>query len=75
MGAPPRTQYQSPSAQAGTAAFEVEPCGQNCRRAILGEIPWNLIGSDERMLCGGSGVDDAAAPGGESADDLAEPVA
>ena len=23
---------------------------QNCRRAILGETPWNLIGSDERML-------------------------
>ena len=23
---------------------------QNCRRAILGEMPWNLIGSDERML-------------------------
>jgi hypothetical protein len=23
---------------------------QNCRRAILGEAPWNLIGSDERML-------------------------
>jgi hypothetical protein len=23
---------------------------QNCRRAILGETPWNLIGPDERML-------------------------
>ena len=23
---------------------------QNCRRAILSEMPWNLIGSDERML-------------------------
>jgi hypothetical protein len=23
---------------------------QNCRRAILGETPSNLIGSDERML-------------------------
>jgi hypothetical protein len=23
---------------------------QNCRRAILGETPWNLIGADERML-------------------------
>jgi hypothetical protein len=23
---------------------------QNCRRDILGETPWNLIGPDERML-------------------------
>jgi hypothetical protein len=23
---------------------------QNCRRAILGEMPSNLIGTDERML-------------------------
>lgn len=23
---------------------------QNCRRAILGETPWNLIGPDERMM-------------------------
>ena len=23
---------------------------QNCRRAIFGETPWNLIGPDERML-------------------------
>jgi hypothetical protein len=23
---------------------------QNCRRAVRGETPWNLIGPDERML-------------------------
>ena len=23
---------------------------QNCRRAIIGEAPWNLIGPDERVL-------------------------
>jgi hypothetical protein len=23
---------------------------QNCRRTILGETPWNLIGPDERIL-------------------------
>jgi hypothetical protein len=23
---------------------------QNCRRAVLGETPWNLIGPDERMI-------------------------
>ena len=42
MGAAPRTQHQSPSAQAGTAAFGVEPCGPgrelanggNRRRAV-----------------------------------------
>ena len=43
----------SPHNSAGGGAWRDEDLRramQNCRRAILGETPWNLIGSDERML-------------------------
>ena len=43
----------SPHNSAGGGAWRDEylrRAVQNCRRAILGETPWNLIGSDERML-------------------------
>jgi hypothetical protein len=43
----------SPHNSAGGAAWRDEylrRAVQNCRRAILGETVWNLIGSDERML-------------------------
>jgi phosphoglycerate dehydrogenase-like enzyme len=43
----------SPHNSAGGGAWRNEylrRAAQNCRRAILGETPWNLIGSDERML-------------------------
>jgi len=42
----------SPHNSAGGGAWRDEylrRAVQNCRRAILGETPWNLIGSDERM--------------------------
>jgi phosphoglycerate dehydrogenase-like enzyme len=43
----------SPHNSAGGGAWHDEylrRAVQNCRRAILGETPWNLIGPDERML-------------------------
>src|SRR4029077_10363562 len=43
----------SPHNSAGGGAWRDEylrRAVQNCRRAILGETPWNLIGSDERMF-------------------------
>jgi len=43
----------SPHNSAGGGAWRDEylrRAVQNCRRAILGETPWNLIGPDERML-------------------------
>jgi phosphoglycerate dehydrogenase-like enzyme len=43
----------SPHNSAGGGAWRDEylrRAVQNCRRAILGEAPWNLIGPDERML-------------------------
>jgi phosphoglycerate dehydrogenase-like enzyme len=43
----------SPHNSAGGGAWRDEylrRAMQNCRRAILGETPWNLIGADERML-------------------------
>jgi phosphoglycerate dehydrogenase-like enzyme len=43
----------SPHNSAGGGAWRDEylrRAVQNCRRAILGETPWNLIGSDERVL-------------------------
>jgi len=43
----------SPYNSAGGGAWRDEylrRAVQNCRRAILGETPWNLIGPDERML-------------------------
>src|SRR5713226_690217 len=43
----------SPHNSAGGGAWRDEylrRAVRNCRRAILGETPWNLIGHDERML-------------------------
>ena len=43
----------SPHNSAGGGAWRDEylrRAVQNCRRAVLGESPWNLIGPDERML-------------------------
>jgi hypothetical protein len=43
----------SPHNSAGGGAWRDEylrRAVQNCRRAVLGETPWNLIGPDERML-------------------------
>jgi phosphoglycerate dehydrogenase-like enzyme len=43
----------SPHNSAGGGAWRDEylrRAVQNCRRAILGETPWNLIGPDERIL-------------------------
>ena len=43
----------SPHNSAGGGAWRdqyLRRAVQNCRRAILGETPWNLIGSDERVL-------------------------
>jgi phosphoglycerate dehydrogenase-like enzyme len=43
----------SPHNSAGGGAWRDEylrRAVQNCRRDILGETPWNLIGPDERML-------------------------
>jgi phosphoglycerate dehydrogenase-like enzyme len=43
----------SPHNSAGGGAWRDEylrRAVQNCRRALLGETPWNLIGADERML-------------------------
>src|SRR3954447_24648503 len=43
----------SPHNSAGGGAWRDEylrRAVQNCRRAILGETPWYLIGADERML-------------------------
>ena len=43
----------SPHNSAGGGAWRDEylrRAVQNCRRAILGDTPWNLIGLDERML-------------------------
>src|SRR5580704_633744 len=43
----------SPHNSAGSGAWRDEylrRAVQNCRRAVLGESPWNLIGPDERML-------------------------
>src|SRR6516164_6985484 len=43
----------SPHNSAGGGAWRDEylrRAVQNCRRALLGETPWNLIGPDERML-------------------------
>src|SRR6266436_5925704 len=43
----------SPHNSAGGGAWRDEylrRAVRNCRRAILGETPWNLIGPDERML-------------------------